>query len=118
MALLREAPANVWRVPFCFAYELANVLLKHERRGEIARGALEAVLAELDRLKVRSETLPEKEDFRAAVDLARRHRISMFDGLYLLLALKLEAELVTRDAGLAAAALSEGCSVQDARASA
>ncbi len=45
--------------------------------------------------------------------LARRHRLTVCDALYLELALRRGAALATRDAALAAAARAEGVAIRD-----
>ena len=112
-SLLRGAPID-WRAPFCFTFEVSNVLLKYERRKEVRQRAAEFIISEL-REKVRLEPLASYEALERAISLARRHRISVFDGLYLDLALTLGAELVTRDGPLVLAATHENCAVYDAR---
>ena len=112
-ALLRGAPTD-WRAPICFTFEVSNVLLKCERRREVWQRAAEFIISEL-REKVRLEPLVSHEALERAIGLARRHRISVFDGLYLDLALELGAELVTRDGPLVLAAMHESCAVYDAR---
>jgi predicted nucleic acid-binding protein len=48
-----------------------------------------------------------------AIDLAERHRLTVYDALYLQLAMDVEAPIATLDRGLAAAALAEGIEVID-----
>lgn len=48
-----------------------------------------------------------------AVELAQRHRLTVYDALYLQLALDVEAPLATLDRSLAAAARAEGVEVID-----
>ena len=50
-------------------------------------------------------------NFRAAMDLARKHGITFYDALYLELALRMTAELATLDNALARAAANEGLDV-------
>ena len=58
---------------------------------------------------VKGEPPPSDAQGAYALQLARKHQISLFDGFYLLLALERDEVLATRDRGLAAAAQAEGC---------
>jgi predicted nucleic acid-binding protein len=48
-----------------------------------------------------------------AVELAARHRLTVYDATYLALAMELEGELATTDRALAAAARAEGIAVTE-----
>jgi predicted nucleic acid-binding protein len=91
-------------VPAHFGAELANALLRS------ARLPAAQVALDLDRL---SRSGLESVDLRLpalveAVNLADEHRLTVYDALYLQLALDVEAELATLDTDLIAAARSEG----------
>ena len=94
-------------VPPHFSTEVANALL----RG-VGLTAVDTA-ARLERL---SATRLETADrgwpgLLGAVELAERHRLSVYDALYLDLAIDVDAELATLDQALAAAARSEGLAV-------
>jgi predicted nucleic acid-binding protein len=111
------SPTPRWRAPHCFSYEVLNLMLRQERQGGLQPEATEMVEADLRRLvKVVVGPAPSRRTTWLALHLARKHGVSLFDSLYLLLAMELRAPLVTRDRGLAAAAASERCTVFDVRA--
>ena len=90
--------------------EFVNVLWKHVRRRECSRTAAEEILAlwEVDRpsLVASSDLAPQAFRLAAALD----H--SIYDCLYLALALAIEARLVTADRQLARAARSVSAQVE------
>ena len=95
-------------VPPLWHYEVRNALLTAERRKRVsATGAKERLesLRALPILTDQEARLPE------AFDLARGHRLSFYDALYLELATRLGAPLATLDTALGRAALAEGLHV-------
>ena len=93
--------------PAHFSVECANALLRGARLG-----ALDAS-ARLERLygtgiETADRGLP---GLLGAIELADRHRLTVYDALYLDLALDIDAELATLDQDLAAAAAAEGVAV-------
>ncbi len=94
-------------VPPLFWAEIANVLLR--RRGfEPGRAAL--TIASLARSGV--ETADRGTGAVAdAVALADRHGLSVYDAIYLQVAVETEADLATFDAALQRAAIAEGLNV-------
>lgn len=115
--VLKLEQTSSWRVPACFPYEVANVLLRRERRGAAPAGVAEVMLADLEALGVTVEPRPEVYEIAAAIALARKHSLVIFDAFYLLLTMRLRVQLVTRDGMLAVAAGREGCAVYDLRGS-
>jgi predicted nucleic acid-binding protein len=94
---LRTAPAAL--VP-----EVANALLVGKRIGSAAVQSAVVDLAEsgLDLIdRGRSGLL-------SAIELAARRNLTVYDALYVWLAIDLDAELATRDAAVIRAALAEG----------
>jgi predicted nucleic acid-binding protein len=87
-----------------FPVEVANALL----RGA-GLPALDAA-ARLERLHASGVETADRglPGLLGAVELAERHQLTVYDALYLDLALDIEAELATLDRDLAAAAKSEG----------
>lgn len=76
----------------------------------LAPRATEKIDADLRyRLGVVAENSVWDSQMPLAITLARTHAISLFHGFYLLLAMQLRIPLVTRDAGLSAAAGQEAC---------
>jgi predicted nucleic acid-binding protein len=74
--------------------EVASSLLKKVRRGEFRR---EMVHRSLDLLADRLVTFSTLGMERRCFDLADRHGCSLYDGLYMLIALEIGGRLVTAD---------------------
>jgi predicted nucleic acid-binding protein len=94
-------------VPVHFWSELANVLLLG-RKFEPGRAALTVGAAARAGLETADRGLAGVAD---ALDLADRHRLTVYDALYLQLAADVEGELATLDRDLARAARAEGVEV-------
>jgi predicted nucleic acid-binding protein len=86
-------------------YELRNVLMVNERRGRLDNEKTARVLRLLRGLPVAMDTDVEEE---ALMQLARRHRLTVYDAAYLELALRKGYPLATLGAALANAARAEG----------
>ena len=101
-----EADALVL-VPPHFSAEVANALLR-----SVGLPAVDAA-ARLERLSAVGLELADRgwPGLIGAVELAERHRLTVYDALYLDLALDVDAELATLDRDLATAARSEGVAV-------
>lgn len=104
-----DAATGQLHAPWLLWAELRNVLLLAERRGRLPEGAAEAFLPLADRLGIALDT---GADSAAVLRLARGHRLTIYDALYLELALRHGAStgavLATLDARLGAAARAEG----------
>ena len=98
LALLEERGGLV---PHLWHLEVRNVLLTAERRGRIAADLVNDRLAELADLPIRTAAEP---DLDQVLGLARAHRLSVYDAVYLALARRHDAPLATLDAALAGAA--------------
>ena len=85
--------------PSLIGFEVANACLKKMRARPGERQALLEAFSLLDDLAI----TPEAIDLDAAIALAARTRLSLYDASYLWLAQALGAELVTLDGKLAAA---------------
>lgn len=91
------APAHIW-------IETANALVRGRRRSPLD---VVEVLEDMARLGI--ETADRGLDgLRAAVGLADRHQLSVYDAAYLWLAIDVDGELATLDRQLARAAAAEG----------
>jgi len=86
-------------------YELRNVLIVNERRGRLDNAKTVRVLRLLRGLAVATDADVEEE---ALMQLARRHRLTVYDAAYLELALRKGYPLATLDAALSIAARAEG----------
>ena len=113
--LLNTKAGTVWLAPFCFVHEVVNLLLRQERRGAVKLGVVEAMLDELMAGQVELQPPPDELKTRSAIQLARKHGVSLYDGFYLDLTVRSGATLATRDGLLVVAAKFEGCAVEDAR---
>ena len=93
--------------PQHLAAEVAHVLHRHRRRGYLtlteAKAQLDAFLA----APIQYQSIPELTI--VAFQLAWQHRLSVYDALYLSLAMGLQAHLLTTDGDLLNAARLEGC---------
>ena len=92
-------------VPHLWHLETRNTLLIAERRGRLSAGA---VNERMDALKGLPILTDEEPDLQSAFDLARAHKLSFYDALYLELAKRESAELATLDGALGQAAVAEG----------
>ena len=90
------------------APEIRNILIVAERRGRIGPGIVEQALEAIGDLGIVLDTAPSPA---ALLALCRTHRLTVYDALYLDLALREGATLATRDAALARAATAEGIRV-------
>lgn len=92
-------------VPQLWHLEVRNALLAAERRGRINVDEVEERLRFLLELPVKTDTEP---NLKAVFALARARHLSLYDALYLELAIRCECALATLDAALARAAVAEG----------
>lgn len=91
--------------PWLLWVELRNILIVSERRGRLPAGAADQIVAAVDQLNIALDTRPANA---VVLDLARRHGLSVYDALYLELALREGAQLASLDAALRRAASGEG----------
>jgi len=92
------------RVPSLWWFEVRNTLIVNERRKRLTEGDTSAFLRGLARLGVTVDRSPKESD---VLTLARRHRLTVYDAVYLELALREGVRLATLDTDLAAAARAE-----------
>ena len=92
-------------VPQLWHLEVRSALIGAERRGRMRADEVEDCLRRIGDLPVRTDTEP---DLGTAFALARTHRLSIYDALYLELAVRADASLATLDKALANAAVTEG----------
>ncbi|MXZ73276.1 MAG: type II toxin-antitoxin system VapC family toxin [Acidobacteria bacterium] len=88
--------------------EVRNALIRAERRGRMSLYGTEVALAALDALAIRLDGLPDSVPVLA---LTRAHRLSVYDAMYLELALRERRPLATLDRQLAVAARTAGAEV-------
>jgi len=91
-------------VPRLWWFEVRNLLLVAERRNRIDVMQMRAGLALLDEIPVDIDHAP---DSGAIINLARQHRLTIYDAAYLELARRKSLPLATLDAALISAANAE-----------
>lgn len=92
-------------VPMLWWFELRNALVVNERRGRLSELRTATFLREISQLSVAVDPSPDEE---TVLDIARRHRLTVYDAAYLELAIRQKLNLATLDGALAAAARAEG----------
>ena len=92
-------------VPCLWWFEVRNILVVNERRRRIAESDTAVFLLNLSRLRIRIDRAPNEG---AVLQLARTHRLSVYDAAYLELAQREGLPLATLDADLQKAAAGEG----------
>ena len=106
-ALRRSLAHNTAVVPRLWHLESANMLLIAERRRRISPARCTELLDFLSALPIRTE-----DEYRRAhnpvLHLARKHRLTIYDAVYLDLALQQTLPLATRDNDLQRTAKSAG----------
>ena len=96
--------------PWLLWAELRNILVVSERRGRIPLGVAEQITDAVDAFGITLDMAPTSA---VVLGLARRHRLTVYDALYLELALRRGATLASLDAALLAAARAEAVLVAD-----
>jgi predicted nucleic acid-binding protein len=109
-AALGQLETEVCLVPQFWHLEVRNALLAAERRRRIRTHEVDERLRTLAELPVRTDTQPR---IGTAFALARTHRLSMYDAMYLELAQRSDAPLATLDKALARAAGTAGLAVTE-----
>ena len=92
-------------VPQIWHFEVRNSLVSNERRGRMTDAQTPRVIAALDELPITTDTQP---DLDVTMTLARVHRLTFYDALYLELARRRQATLLSLDTALLSAASAEG----------
>lgn len=95
-------------VPAIWHWEISNTLLVLERKGRLADAI--STYPQIVRFPIDVEQLAYTHDRRATLELelARKHRLSVYDAAYLALATSTSHRLATLDLRLADAARAEG----------
>lgn len=91
----RAGPDDLHALAFFFDLEIASILWKKVRRAEITRGDADLILAQLPALPLVRH--PEAPLLAAAFDLADRHQRTVYDSIYLALAVQLGGRMLTAD---------------------
>ena len=95
-------------VPALWPIETGNVLLMATRRGRIARSDCRRIRLALQALPINIDPVTTDRAWTVAIELAEANAISVYDAMYLELALRLRLPLATLDRALAAAAEASG----------
>jgi predicted nucleic acid-binding protein len=106
--LLRVLSTGLILVPKLWRIEVANVLCVAERRSRIDRRDAGAFLEMLTVLPI-EEDASDASAVTRALEMARLHQLSVYDAMYLELAMRHSVPLATADRRLAAAATSLRC---------
>lgn len=102
--------SGAW-VPGLWKLEVANVLELGVRRGRHDAFFRNSTLADLALLPISVDAETDRHAWGTTVQLAERHRLTLYDAAYLELALRRRLPLASLDAELSEAALSEGVAV-------
>jgi len=95
-------------VPGLWRWEIANVLQMNVRRGRHGGDFRDDALASLALLSVKVDAEADRQAWSAALHLAERHGLTVYDAAYLEIASRRKIALATLDRQLRAAAISEG----------
>ena len=113
--LLVEREQHRFIAPHVFPVEVRNALLSAERRDKWRIQESERALEFVHQLGMVIYPPVHGIDLDEVLRLARAERLSMYDGLYLMLAIENYAVLASRDGALLSAASRRGRDVFDAR---
>ena len=102
---LDQVTAHGAVAPTLWWVEVRNVLLTAERRGRLTPEDTSLALAAIEALGIRLDHAP---DGGALLRLARAHRLTAYDALYLELSIRQQRPLATLDHRLSTAAQAEG----------
>ena len=95
-------------VPSLWPVEVGSVLLTATRRGRLRSEEWPQVCASLDALPIEIDPVSASRVWGPALALADEHDLSVYDAVYLELALRMRLPLATLDRALAAAAQATG----------
>jgi len=114
-AALERLETEVALVPHVWHVEVRSALLAAQRRRRLSADEVDDCLRRLRELPVRTDATP---DVETAFALARTRRLSLYDALYLELALRADASLATLDHALSTAAVAESLALIESAAGA
>ena len=100
LALDRVRNEEAIFVPSLFWYDLRNVLVVRERSGRIRAAETAAFLRDIAQFNIVVDLFPDEAE---VLRLARRHELSVYDAVYLELAMRKQIALATLDKALIAA---------------
>ena len=102
---LRQVGETGGLAPWLWHLETRNALISAERRGRTSVVRVDELLNALKSLPIQTD---ESQNLEVVFDLARIHKLSFYDAIYLELAMRRKASLATLDSRLAKAAANEG----------
>ena len=95
-------------VPSLWPVEVGNVLLVATRRNRIRVDDWREIRASLEALPIEIDPVTTSRAWGASLELARTHQLSVYDAMYLELAMRLQLPLATLDRALRTAARTVG----------
>ena len=95
-------------VPSLWPVEVGNVLLVATRRNRIRVDDWQEIRASLEALPIEIDPVTTSRAWGASLELARTHQLSVYDAMYLELAMRLQLPLATLDRALHGAARTAG----------
>ena len=110
--IAQDVIANGGLVPSLFHLELANALLRAERRGRISASEIMQRLDLIAQMPIETDPQTAGRAWSETLSLARAHKLTSYDAAYLELASRSGAILATKDNALAAAANRLGVSLK------
>ena len=102
------ATHEVFCAPWLLWAEFRNILIVNERRGRLPQGMADQLIEAVDALGIVLDTNPSNA---AVLALSRKHGLTVYDALYLDLALRNDASFATLDGKLVQASRAEGVTV-------
>ncbi len=106
--LFQNLRTNGAWVPGLWRWEIANVLQLNVRRGRHPGDFRDAALSTLALIPIKVDTEADRQAWGAALHMAERNGLTVYDSAYLEIASRRKIPLATLDRQLRAAALSEG----------
>lgn len=107
LKLFREQIAYGAWAPELWKIEVANVLSLSVRKGRISKERRNRILARLQLLPIATDPETGKHAWHVTLELADRHRLTVYDATYLEMAIRLSLPLATLDRDLRKAAQAE-----------
>lgn len=105
--LKRLKESQAW-VPSLWPLEVGNVIAKLEAKKIVTEADSQRFIVLLGRLNIVTDPATAEHALEGTLNLARRHKLSVYDAAYLELALRTNLPLATLDADLAKAAVRAG----------
>jgi predicted nucleic acid-binding protein len=105
---LASALNEGFAAPHHFPIEVANGLLRAERKDRVSRNDIDVFLLDLSKMTMRLDTPIDLDRLRDVLTLGRRYMITAYDAAYVELALRTSLPLATRDSAMAQAAAKAG----------